>query len=180
MSEEVVSPSGRTVETAAPPSWLPRYLLLGLILGGALVWAGHLASGGSRLSAYVVGTIGTAWSLLAGVVGTILVLALFTDHSFMAWNQNLLLVNPLSLALVVLVPLSLRQRKSRRVASIIALAVVGAATLGLLWHLGPTAQQQNWIFLALTLPIHLGLWYALFRLRSAALAEASTPSRSPG
>lgn len=178
MSEEVVSPAGQAVEAAAPPSWLLSYLLLGLIIGGVLAWAGILASGGSRVPVYVVGAIGIAWSLLVGVVGTILVLALFTDHVFMASNQNLLLVNPLSLALLVLVPISLRHERLRGAASNIALAIVGAAALGLLWHLGPAAQQQNGIFLALTLPIHLGLWYALFRVRPAPVAEAPTPSRS--
>ena len=176
MSEDVVSPSGEEIAEPTPPSWLPRYLLLGLILGGLLAWGGNLASRGSRASLYAFGAMGSAWSLLVGSVGTILVLALFTDHVFMAWNQNLLLVNPLSLALVVLVPLSLRREKSRRAASTVALALVVGGALALLLHVVPVGRQQNWIFLALALPIHLGLWLGLTRLgKEPAMASPETP-----
>ena len=171
MSEEIVSPGSGTTEAAVPPSWLPGYLLLGLMLGGMLAWTGILASRGSRAAVYFVGMIGTAWSLLVGLVGTIMVLALFTDHEFMAWNQTLFVVNPLSLALAVLIPITLIRGKAHRATSTAALAVVCAAALGVLVQVVPTFQQQNLIFLAWMVPTHIGLWFALSRLESASVPE---------
>ena len=32
--------------------------------------------------------LGFAWALLCGILGTILVLLLFTDHTFAFWNEG--------------------------------------------------------------------------------------------
>ncbi len=167
-SEEVVAPSSREPEAAAPPSWLLVYLVLGLLLGGLLALAGHRAAAGSRPFLYMVGSIGTIWSLVGGLVGTILVLVLFTDHHFMVWNENLFLLNPISLALAALVPLSTAKAKYRRAARGLALTMVGLGVLGLLVQTLPAWTHQNELFFALVLPVHVGLAFALHRLESAA------------
>jgi len=166
-SEAVLSPSSREPEAAAPPSWLPVYLVLGLLLGGVLALGGHRGAAGSRPFLLMVSTIGTIWSLVAGLVGVILVLVLFTDHHFMVWNENLFLLNPISLGLAVLVPLSVARAKHRQSAGVLALTLVVLGVVGLLAQLLPSSTHQNEIFFALVLPVHVGLAFALHRLQSA-------------
>jgi hypothetical protein len=163
-SEEVLSPSSRGPEAAAPPSWLPVYLALGLLLGGLLALGGHRGAAGSRPFLLMVGTVGTIWSLVAGLVGLILVLVLFTDHHFMVWNENIFLLNPVSLALALLVPLSIARAKYRRAAKGLAMTMVGLGITGLLVQPLPASTHQNELFFALALPVHLGLAYALHRI----------------
>ena len=115
----------------------------------------------------MVGTIGTVWSLVAGLVGVILVLVLFTDHHFMVWNENLFLLNPVSLGLAVLVPLSVGKAKHRSVARGLALTIVGLGVVGLLAQVLPASTHRNEIFFALVLPVHSGLAFALHRLADA-------------
>ena len=91
----------------------------------------------------------------------VLVLVLFTDHTFMTWNENLLLLNPLSLALIVLVPLSRGRPGAGRAAIRLAGLVVLLAAAALLPWIVPAFRQQNAIFLGLILPAHLGLWWGL-------------------
>lgn len=163
LSEEVLSPSSDIVEPTTVPNWFMVYLLLGLGVGGALAWAGSRVHDSSALR-HVAGVVGTAWALLAGVAGLILLLVLFTDHDFMRLNENLFLLNPLSLALAVLVPLAVWGSRGRRAARLTALAVLGFALLGLVIQILPGADQQNGIHLALFLPIHAGLTFVLHRL----------------
>ena len=164
-SEEVVAPSSREPEAGAPTSWLPGYLVLGLLLGGLLALSGYRAAAGSRPFLLMFGSIGTVWSLVAGLVGLILVLVLFTDHHFMVWNENLFLLNPLSLALAVMVPFSTARARYRRAAKGLAMTLVGLGLVGLLVQLLPASTHQNELFFALVLPVHLGLALALHRLK---------------
>jgi len=94
------------------------------------------------------------------VLGTILVLVLFTDHSFMFWNENLFLFNPLLLVVAGLIPLSAAGERWRVRLRATTTIVAGLALLGLLWQLAPFSQHENAIFFALAMPGHLGLAYA--------------------
>src|ERR1019366_2697934 len=79
---------------------------------------------------WAVGIIGTSWSLLAGVVGLILLCAeLFTRHAaYMGHNVNVLLATPASLALAVLIPFALRGAASPRlVHAVRSLSILAAA-----------------------------------------------------
>ncbi|HSW29116.1 MAG TPA: DUF4105 domain-containing protein [Longimicrobiales bacterium] len=159
ISEKQAVPATYPPEPEAPPSWLAWYLLLGVALGGALAWTGTRAAAGAGWARWAFGAAGAAWSLLAGFVGTLLVLVLATDHVFMYRNENLFLLEPFSLALVVLVPLAVR--RAGRLAERTALLVLALALLGLVAKLLPGTAQDNAIFLALVLPAHLGLWWGL-------------------
>ncbi len=167
LEETVAAPGSRPPDAAAPPNWLAWYLLLGLGLGGTLAWTGTRgADGGARWARRAFGALGAAWSLLAGFVGTLLVLVLFTDHRFMFWNENLLLLSPLSLALVILAPVA--ARRGSRAAELAGLAVLALAVSCLIVQPLPVTTQDNGIFLALTLPIHTGLWWGARSLRRSA------------
>ena len=99
-------PEHGTASPAAPPFWLPAYLLIGGVLGGVFWYAGtHLdRSAGARAALAVTGGL---WSLLAGLSGVILAgLWLLTDHSAAYRNENLFQFSPLALPLVVLLPLA--------------------------------------------------------------------------
>ena len=164
LSEQVAATSSRGPDPIRPPSWLPAYLALGLILGAAAALAGYRASAGGRLARIFLGTFGAAWSLLGGAVGVILVLVLFTDHQFMLWNENLFLFNPLALPLAFLIPLALVRSKGGRATRALALTLVGLGAVGLLAQLLPVSRHQNELFFALVLPVHVGLAFALNRL----------------
>ncbi len=189
ISETRAVPGHFPAEPEAPPSWLPWYLLLGMALGGVLAWTGTRAAAGAGWARWAFAGGGAAWSLLAGFVGSLLVLVLATDHVFMYRNENLFLAEPLSLALVVLVPLAARRaRRAReetpradrsrggvlRVAERTALLVLGLALVGLAAEALPATTQDNAIFLGLVLPVHLGLWWGLRALgRPCWLQESS-------
>ena len=72
---------------------------------------------------------GSAWSLLGGVIGVILLLALTTKHVFWAYNENSLLLSPLALLLVVLIPASVLSGKAERATRMIAAMVLGLAVM---------------------------------------------------
>ncbi|MDP2956850.1 MAG: DUF4105 domain-containing protein [Longimicrobiales bacterium] len=179
LEETIAVPGNRPPDPEGPPAWLRWYLLLGVALGGVLAWCGRRAAGGSRWGRILVGSLSAAWSLAAGFVGTLLVLVLFTEHRFMFWNENLFLLNPLSLALVVLVPLAMHQHGQGRpgraawAAEWLALAVAFLGVVGLAAELLPATVQDNAIFLALVLPPHVGLWWALRRARGAVRSGTS-------
>jgi len=161
LAEDLVVPASGPPVPDTPPSWVLAYLTLGLSLGGLLAWTGAAGAQGARWGrALYVGTA-MLWSLLAGVVGILLVLVLFTDHTFMAWNQNLLLLNPLSLLVLGLIPFARTRPAALRMATRLAAVVVVVAAAALLPQLASTLRQDNAIFLALILPVHLGLWWGL-------------------
>ena len=166
LAEEVMASSTRPPEPAEPPAWLGRYLALGLLLGALL------AAGGSprvRVSTPLrrsVLALAAGWSLLAGGVGTVLVLLLATDHTFLSWNENLFLFSPLLLGLGALLPLSTRSETWRWRARALASAIAALGLAGLLWQFAPASTQRTSMFLALALPPHLGIAWSLRHRRA--------------
>ncbi len=156
--------TGRAPEAAEPPFWLPWYLLAGLALGGALAGLGALAR---RSAAARVGlaALGGLWSLVGGVGGSVLLgLWTLTNHRIAFRNENLLQFDPLALGLVVLVPaVALGARWAARPARMLALAVAALSVLGLVMQVLPGLDQVNGTMIAFTLPVHLGLAWAVVR-----------------
>jgi hypothetical protein len=163
LSEETVVTSARAPEPATATGWLPIYMLLGVLLGGVLASRASgrvVSSPGLR---FAVTAISITWCLIAGVLGTIPVLLLFTEHHFAHWNENLFLFNPLLLILAVALPFIGRGGRWAAVARSCSITICGAAVLGLAWQLFPMSTQVNAVFFALALPPHIGLAYALTR-----------------
>jgi len=162
LREEVIVSSTREVEPVGTGPWFWRYLVLGTLIGGLLAWVGRGAARRSRSFCVLLAALASTWSLLAGVSGLVLVLVLCTDHWSMTRNESLFLLNPVSLPLVVLVPLALGGRDALvRPARIFGFVAVGIAALGLLFQLLPVTGQQTGMLFALFLPIHMGLAAAL-------------------
>src|SRR5205807_9011813 len=109
----------------------------------------------------------TVWTIVAGVGGLALLFALvFTKHYFLGRNENLLHFDPLSIALVVLVPLSIYTlrgvSRALKLAGFIALlSLFGFVAQGI-----PLFDQKNGEVVALALPINLAVWWTVYRLTS--------------
>jgi hypothetical protein len=134
-------------------------------VAAALVVLVRSAEGGNRLSLFVATAVTTLWSLVAGAAGAALVIAwLFTKHHFMSRNENLLHFDPLSLALVVLVPLSVYGRRGVSKAVKFAGTVASLSLLGFVLQGIPLFYQKNGEIIALALPINLAVWWTVYRL----------------
>ena len=164
----------------SPPSWIPGYLAIGALFGGLLALLGRHApeKRGARVGLAV---LGGSWSLFAGVGGLVLAgLWTLTDHAAAYRNENLFQLNPLSLALLVLLPaLALGARWADRRAWWASLAVAGVSVLGLLAQALPGLDQVNGEIVALALPIHLGVVAAVYLLRRGTRAAEAAPPAGP-
>ena len=118
--------------------------------------------------------LATLWSLIAGAGGLALVFAwVFTKHYFMGRNENLLHFDPLSIVMVVLIPLAVYGGRAvwrtLKLAALIALvSLFGFALQGALF------KQSNGEIIALALPINLAVWWTVYRL--TAYRRTSLPS----
>jgi hypothetical protein len=155
-AERQLHQSSRYAEPQAPRRLLLPFLAVGVLLGSLLWITGRSEVRTGRL---MFAALGSAWSAVAGVGGVVLLgLWLFTDHMASRDNASVLLLSPLSLALVVLVPLVARGRAgARRAALGTALLVAALAGLALVTLAWPGLRQPNPELLALILPLHAGL-----------------------
>ncbi len=130
----------------------------GVGAGGLLVLLAWLAGTGRRGPAHAFAWLGAALSLAAGLLGLTIVGAwTLTDHWYAHLNENLLQLEPLSLALVVLLPLSTLTGRGLRVTRRVAWVVAGLAALGAILQLLPGFDQVNGEIVAVSLPIHVGI-----------------------
>ena len=163
-SERVMSPSSgtsRIVEPRSAPDHTKRNLFAGLAAAVVLLLFRSLPRS-QRWATWIVGILGMVWSLLCGALGLVLLLAwVATKHVFWAQNENLLLLSPLSLLLVVLVPLALLAGRAVGRTRLVAGIVAGLGLLALALALLP-GGQPNLDIVALFLPMHLALAAALF------------------
>jgi hypothetical protein len=174
-SETAIFTAGRPPEPAEPPFYFPIFVAVGIVFAAALVILVRSAEGGSRIAMFAATVLATLWSLIAGLSGLALVFAwLFTKHYFMGRNENLLHFDPLSIALVVLIPLAIYARRgvsrATKFAGLIALlCLFGFVAQGI-----PLFSQKNGEIIALALPINLAVWWTVFRL--TAYRRTSLPS----
>lgn len=161
-SEQEVRQSSQFVEAAAPrATWLPL-VLAGLAAGALLLGLGTSARKSTR-ARWWFRLLASTWSLVAGVLGLLLLFLWFlTDHHTSARNENVLLLTPLSLGLAMLVPMALGGRTGAvRPAVKLAAAVAGLAVLALVIKVLPWFHQSNLEMIGLILPVHVGLYLGL-------------------
>ena len=107
VSERQLFAATRPAEPAQPSRLLPVYVALGAVLALILGGLAAAAARGQRGARVGFVTMGTLWSVLAGIAGTLMLLTwLFTDHVVAHANENLLQLSPLSLVLAVLLPIA--------------------------------------------------------------------------
>ncbi len=167
--DQELNRSSHLVDPDAPaPVWI-LLLLKGLLVGGLFYWLGRQARS-SRGARRWFTVLGMAWSFLAGFLGLLLLALWFlTDHWSSRNNENILLLTPISLALVVLLPMALKGRRGAvRAARGVATVVAGLAALGLVLKVLPWFQQYNLEMIGLILPIHAGVLAGVRRATATA------------
>ncbi|MBW8769480.1 MAG: DUF4105 domain-containing protein [Gemmatimonadetes bacterium] len=147
-------------ELVTAPRLVWRLLLVGVVLAAVLAGIRIMAVS-RRGAAWGFALVASVWSLLCGVIGVVIVLAwTMTRHVFWSWNENLFQVSPLSLALVVLVPLALLRGRATRAARVMATAVLLLSAFGALLAIIPGGQESRAV-VALFLPVHLVMAWAI-------------------
>lgn len=136
--------------------WWP-WLLAGALIAITALWAAR------RAPRVVASCALPFWGLCSVLGGLMLFLWLFTAHRFAWGNHNLLLFNPLCL---LLLPGGWRIARGRSGGrwfdgALGAVAIGTVVALFMLWL--PVIPQRNAHWIALLLPIHIGLYYALRR-----------------
>ncbi|HKP15934.1 MAG TPA: DUF4105 domain-containing protein, partial [Gemmatimonadaceae bacterium] len=175
-SERTIEPYPGTPRVEEPPTaprlvW--RLLFVGVVLA-ALVAGIRVMAVSRRGAVWGLAIVTASWSLLCGLIGVILLLAwTATRHIFWASNENLLLASPLSLLLVVLLPMTLLRGRAASATRTVTLAVVVLSLIGLLLALIP-GGQENRAIVALILPVHLAIAWSV--LRPAVVAQRAPPA----
>lgn len=158
-SERTITPGSLAPPLVAPrtvPDHTRRNLLVGLTLAAFVLVLRVLMRTG-RWAAWALALVGMAWSLVGGTLGVILLAAwLFTKHAFWARNENLLLLSPVALLLVVLLPAALLAGRAIRRTRIVGVVVAALGVLALALMMLPGGQASRPI-LALVLPVHLAI-----------------------
>ena len=156
-SEHEVLPHRLPPEPQERPQRWWLWALWGLVVGGALAWAGHRYPRATTAMALPF------W-LLCGAVGSLLLFLWFgTEHRFAWGNHNLFLLSPLTWFLLAGGVRVLRGRAPGAWFNRMLVAVAALAAIGLFAHWLPLAPQRNAHWIALLLPIHLGLLAGLRR-----------------
>jgi hypothetical protein len=137
-----------------PPRRWPQTLVAGSLFAALLLWSARRAR---RCHGLLVAAYGT----VAGTLGLLLAaFATLSEHAVTHWNENLLVANPLSFALLPAGYALLRNRAgaARRIAvawRLVALPGLAALLLKAL----PMSGQDNVLVLTLLVPIQAaGLW----------------------
>ena len=162
--------ANRAPERAVPPSRTIPVLVFGVLTGAVIALLAWVGTGprSRRAGRTAATTLIVMWSALAGLAGIAAAgMWAFTHHVFMYANANVLQFNPLSLALLGLMPFVTRARSESRLAHHAALAglvILGLSVAGLIAQLIPAFRQSSAEVIALALPIHAGVAAAVWRL----------------
>jgi hypothetical protein len=145
-----------------PPDLRVPFLIAGIAI--ALAWYA-LARSRSRTVRSPAALFALAFELFCGIGGLVLLFLWLGTAHVSAWrNENLLLLNPLCLALIPMAATLLRAKpKCTRRATIIAAIVALLAAFALFSKILPWFAQANLHWILLFLPIHLAVALALQR-----------------
>ena len=143
-----------------PPDWRLPFLLIGLAVAGVLLLLNHLRRSFAARLGFAL--LANTYTLLCGVCGLILLAMWTLTQHWAGWhNENLLLLNPLSLLLLPTWLLSMRAQWWPRLwAHRLAGLIAALAALSLLLRLLPGCYQGNLAWILLLLPPHLALLYS--------------------
>jgi hypothetical protein len=142
-------------------------LIAGIVAGLAIFWLGRASGRGARLPVAIFGMI---FEFFCGLGGLVLLFLWFGTAHQAAWrNENLLLLDPLCLALIPAAATLLRARPRVRAWSIhVAGIVTFLAAFALFSKILPWFAQANLHWILLFLPIHLAFALVFARIRAAA------------
>jgi hypothetical protein len=119
-----------------------------------------------RVLKWSICLVAFAWVTLAGLGGAISTFGWwFTDHYAAKYNENLLQLNPITLPLILLVPVAMfSKRRGRTVGFYLAVVGLALSLLGFALQVLPKWNQPNAEVIALALPAHAGLAWLMYRL----------------
>jgi hypothetical protein len=170
-AERVVYQAVRPEKPAQPPNWTPHFLAIGLAVGGCLFGLGRLGRSRDtgrtgRGARVLLGCVAALVGVGFGFFGLVLVcLWAFTNHKIAYQNANIFQLAPWSLALLVYgVGAALARPRATRRAKVLALSAAVFSLLGILCKALPGLSQSNWPFIAMCLPVWVGLWAGLGQL----------------
>ncbi|HUG35898.1 MAG TPA: DUF4105 domain-containing protein, partial [Candidatus Limnocylindrales bacterium] len=144
----------------APPGLLGPMLAIGLAVAALVVGLATRARQGAARWPLAL-TVGV-WSVIAGVLGTVLVgLWAGTEHVFTYGNENVAQMNPLSLGLAALGTVAILRGTLTRPAAALAMLIAAASLAGFALQALPGLNQVNGPIIALCLPVHLAVAWAL-------------------
>ena len=160
--ERVLYQSKRYHERADEPRLWIAYLIVGLLIAAEFFAVGRAASR-APLVEKVFRIEVLVWALVSGILGLVLLLAwTSTQHVFWFRNENLLLLNPLSLWLAVTLILSMRRERFARQAALLAGVVCAMNVIALLMKAIPAAfPQDNLALILLVLPANAAIALSL-------------------
>jgi hypothetical protein len=127
-----------------------------------------LTARAARRAAIAFAAVAALWCLFAGLFGTAaLGMWLFTKHTFMHWNQTVLLLNPLALAAAVYIPrAAIRSTWARRDLILAALVAI-TAVVAVLLHFMPGMGQRNEELIVLAVAPGLALFAGVLLISRA-------------
>lgn len=172
---QIYQSANLSAEPAQPPP-LFGYLATGLLFAIGLVVSVR-ASGRSRAARVFFRVLTIFWGLVAGIVGTVLVLLwVATDHTAAYANENLFHFNPLILALAVLLPIAVSpDTRMRREAFMLAATTAALSMLGLVLGFLPWFYQDNLELALLALPVNIAIGYAAWFLHRRSSGAPHAP-----
>lgn len=175
-SDTVIFAADRVPLPTEAPARVAMAALLGLTLAGLIA---GLADAKQRTARILLGGAVALWYVVGGVLGTLLLLAgTVTKHApYMGANLTLLQLHPLMLVatwpVAVAVVRNVRGRTAMGISAVLALLSIAGVVLQLI----PSLAQSNGVVLAVTVPVHVALAIAMWRLDpdDAVRRRASVP-----
>ncbi len=154
LGEQRLLPQNLPPAPTDEPAWRPWFVGVGLALAGIFL-------AGWRWLPRATAAFAAAFWTASGLLGSGLMLIwAFTAHVAIAGNENILLTNPISLALLPGAWAILRGRTPGRWFPRILVLLAISAGLALFLKFLPFRIQRNGDWIALFLPIHLAMAYA--------------------
>lgn len=151
IEEYSVLPHRLAPEPLASPARWWLWALAGIAIATALAWLG-------RRRPRVLAAVALPLWTLCGLLGTVLLSAwLFTEHRVIWANHNLLLLSPLCWLLLPGGWAVLRGRAPGKGFRYVLIATLALAVAALFLYWLPVLPQRNAHWIALLLPLHLGL-----------------------
>ena len=170
VTDEAIIDKGTIPEAPdLPPDLRLAFLLIGLALALLLAWLMRARTRAARAPAALFAIV---FEIFCGIGGLVLLFLWFGTAHQSAWrNENLLLLNPLCLALVPAAATLLRRHPRRSsVGRRFAWIVAGLAAFALFSKILPWFAQANLHWIVLFLPIHVAIALAV----SVGRADAAT------
>jgi hypothetical protein len=165
LNEYAIYLSGRSPPAPTPRSRALVAALGGLFFGGLIILSARVwhRSRGARIG---FGILTGGWSLLAGILGLVLLgLWTLTAHAASHRNENLFFVTPLLLPLAALLPfLHGRSPGWARGARAVSMVVAVGSIMGFVLQIVPSFGQTNGEIIAFALPVNLAIAYSVWRL----------------